>query len=545
MKESELRLLDRITDAFVALDEHWRFVFVNPQAAELLGRERLTLLGRGIWDEFPALVGEPFHAACLQAMAQQVPTQIEGYSARLGRWIENRIYPAAEGMTILFTDISQRKAREASLRQYQDIFRLAEIGLVIGTGDGATLGMMNPAFARMHGYEAEELQGRPVGDVYAPEARGKLPSHIRRTEERGHNVYESLHLHRDGTTFPVSVDTTAVKDGEGHVLYRIVNVTDTSERLQAEGALRAAAFRLEALIGNIQAGVIVEDEAGQVVLANQKFCDLMGLAVPPTALTGVNVIPMARGTSLLFADPDGFIECALDLRRRGQAVSAEELRLKDGRVWERDYVPVLPGGDGTAHSGHLWMFRDVTARHRAEQKLAEYSALLERQNAELAALATTDGLTHLLNHRVFEQRLSEEFLRARRYSEPLCLIVLDVDRFKAYNDSFGHLSGNEVLRKLAEVLREHARETDLVARFGGEEFALILPHTEAGDAAALAERLRSALQGTVWSAQYPITASFGVCLLTPEMEGPDALVACADAAMYRAKAGGRNRVEWV
>ena len=221
-------------------------------------------------------------------------------------------------------------------------------------------------------------------------------------------------------------------------------------------------------------------------------------------------------------------------------------------------VSVIFGADSEA-VGAAVIVRDITERRRDERhivaqfdQIQEYARRLEVQqrereetNVRLEALATTDGLTQLLNHRVFEQRLAEEFRRARRYGEPLSLIVLDVDGFKAYNDSFGHLAGNGVLRQLAEVLREHARETDLVARFGGEEFALILPHTEVGEAVALAERLRSALEKTVWSAQHPITASFGVCALTPEMDGPDAQVACADAAMYHAKADGRDRVKWV
>jgi diguanylate cyclase (GGDEF)-like protein/PAS domain S-box-containing protein len=229
---------------------------------------------------------------------------------------------------------------------------------------------------------------------------------------------------------------------------------------------------------------------------------------------------------------------------------------KDGSLADVSVTVSAILGAGGEAVGAAVIARDITDRRRDERRIAaqfdqlqEYARRLEAQqreleetNARLEALATTDGLTQLLNHRVFEQRLSEEFLRARRYGEPLSVILLDVDHFKAYNDLFGHLAGNEVLRKLSKVLQEHARETDQVARFGGEEFALILPHTGVEEAAALAERLRSALEETVWSAQHPITASFGVCVLTPEMDGPDVLVACADAAMYRAKAGGRNRV---
>ncbi len=316
MKELETGLLERITDGFVALDRDWRFVFVNHQAAHLLGCDRYELLGKNIWDDFPVLLDEAFHPVCHQAMAQQVPSQLERHSARLARWIENRIYPAPDGLTIFFTDVTARKTAETRLRQYQDIFNRAEIGLVIGTGDGTTLQEMNPAFARMHGYDAEELRGRPVADVYAPEVRGQLPAFIRRTEERGHHVYESRHLRKDGSTFPVVVDTTAVKDDDGKALYRIVNVTDVTERRGAEKALLASALRLETLIANIQAGVMVEDSQGQLVLANERFCDMMGLGTAPAALTGANVARLAGGTSLLFADPEAFMARARFLRQQ-------------------------------------------------------------------------------------------------------------------------------------------------------------------------------------------------------------------------------------
>ena len=567
--DTAAQLLERVTDAFLALDAQWRVVYLNDRAAQTLGRRRADLLGKDLWAELPEGVGGPFHRAYTRAMSTQLPEHFEEYAATRGRWFSNHVYPSPEGLTVFFTDITERKAREASLRQYQDIFRLAEVGLVIGTGDGTILGVMNPAFARMHGYEVEELQGRPVRDVYAPEVRGQLPSLVRRTEEMGHTVYESLHVHKDGTTFPVSVDTTAVKDEAGRVLYRIVNVTDITQRKQAEAALQAAALRLEALIGNIQAGVIVEDDQARLVLTNQAFCEMMGLGVQAQAIVGANVVPMARHTARQFADPDGFVERALELRRQQRPVQAEELRLVDGRVWERDYVPVFPHqsvSPGGGYGGHLWLFRDVTERRRIEQQVRDDAVLLEFQNGELAranaelartnlkleranarleALARTDGLTGLLNQRVFAERLAEEFRRARRYGEPLSLIVLDVDRFKVYNDAFGHLAGNAALQEVARVLQQHARETDLAARFGGEEFALILPHTERGEAVALAERLRAAVEGADWGAGRAVTASFGVCELTPEVGTPEALIGCADAAMYRAKAGGRNRVERV
>ena len=562
MKDLDSSLLDRITDGFVALNQDWQFVFVNSQAAAILGRDRHELLRMNIWDEFPILVGEPSYAACHQAMTQQAPAQLERYSAELDKWIENRIYPAPDGLTIFFTNITERKTAEVRLRQYQDIFNLAEIGLVIGTGDGTTLETMNPAFARMHGYEVTELMGRAVLDLYAPEEQHRVPNLIRRTDEIGHHVYESLHLHRDGTTFPVSVDTTAVRDAAGHILYRIVNVTDISERNQAEKALTAAALRLETLLANIQAGVIVEDSQGQIVLVNRAFCEMMGFETSPAALIGANVPRLARQTSLTFPDPEAFMARARLLRQRQEAVESEELRLTDGRVWERDYVPVFPGGEGDGYGGHLWLFRDVTERRRIEQQvqddalvLASQRAELEKTNASLTAanaqlgeanarleaLATTDDLTGLLNHRVFAERIREEWLRARRYKEPLSLVLLDVDHFKAYNDSFGHLAGNEVLRSLADILHENARETDLVARFGGEEFVVVLPHTVAAEAMNIAERIRAGVETHAWNLRL-LTVSLGVCELAQAMDDAAALIHCADLAMYKSKTDGRNRV---
>jgi diguanylate cyclase (GGDEF)-like protein len=170
--------------------------------------------------------------------------------------------------------------------------------------------------------------------------------------------------------------------------------------------------------------------------------------------------------------------------------------------------------------------------------------LRERQ-ADLERLSSTDGLTGLVNRRVFFQRMAEEMARARRYALPLCLVMIDLDHFKAINDGYGHLIGDRVLRDLGGRMREAVRVGDVAARYGGEEFAVLLPHTALADACVVAARLlavpRAVLVGDGPGAR-GATASLGVAELRAD-EDSDALIARADAALFAAKRGGRDRVE--
>ncbi len=164
---------------------------------------------------------------------------------------------------------------------------------------------------------------------------------------------------------------------------------------------------------------------------------------------------------------------------------------------------------------------------------------------DLENLATTDGLTRLYNRRTFLQRAESEFERSRRYQRPLSVLMLDVDHFKNVNDSYGHETGDRVLRVLADACRKSLRQQDVIGRYGGEEFVAFLPETSSEIAQEVAERLRlsvAALGVASANGVVKVTVSIGVATAERGTAAVAQLINAADQAMYEAKQQGRNRV---
>lgn len=291
-------------------------------------------------------------------------------------------------------------------------------------------------------------------------------------------------------------------------------------------------------------------DASEGVCALQLGADDRVLAVSRAFLRRSGRTDVELELSDLFEDPGGApLVIASTLPRR--APLPRRLRARgDDSLWRVMAFDLADGRrmllgwvEGSTASGH--------AREEAllDIELANAQSELHRANVELRSansrinqLSRLDSLTGLANRREFDYRLADEVARCQRRPRPLSLIFCDIDHFKAVNDTHGHAAGDAVLAGLADVLRAGVRETDLAARIGGEEFAVVVAEGPLDAARALAERLRSALAAQIMDPiGAAVTASFGVA---ERRSGESAveLLARADAALYAAKRSGRNRV---
>jgi diguanylate cyclase (GGDEF)-like protein/PAS domain S-box-containing protein len=288
-------------------------------------------------------------------------------------------------------------------------------------------------------------------------------------------------------------------------------------RKSMEDRIRKAESQLRVIFSVAPEAILVLDRSGRVTLANPAAESLFGRRV--AALCGLDIAELLNGAAEHLAE---FDNSAADLHLEGKGLCG-------GKEFSAAYS-IAPMDTDKGRS-FLVVIRDVTETKRAE--------------SELRRQALTDPLTGLVNRRRFEEACNAEWLRFKRYGANSALLMLDIDHFKAINDRFGHPAGDQVLIALAEVCRHTLRSTDVPSRFGGEEFALLLPLTALSGAHEIAVRLCEKLAATrVDSAAGPIdfTVSIGVAAFSTADDDMDALISRADAALYRAKNEGRNRV---
>ncbi|MGD0722147.1 MAG: PAS domain S-box protein [Roseiarcus sp.] len=442
----------------------------------------------------------------------------------------------------VITDVTARKAAERLLAESEARYR----GLVedqselvsLATPEGE-LRFVNLAYAQFYGLRPEAMIGRNLFEFIPEAARGEVEAHLRAVCASRLSVNGENQVRRpNGEARWVAWTNRAVTDAAGTTTAIHSVGRDIERRVAAEQRLKESETRYR-LLADHSSDMVFQLDRDLVRRYVSPACREI-LGYEPEDLIGVGPVSMVH--------PEDAATVALRLKRLldgdAERLSAvNRIRHRDGRwIWVEAQWRALREPGSQLPVGIIGSLRDISARKAVEDQLAEATKRLE-------TLAGQDGLTGLANRRVFDEAFAREYARARREQGRIALIMVDVDRFKQFNDIYGHPEGDECLRRIGKAIKDTIqRPGDLVARYGGEEFAVILPMTDERGAAVVAERIRRAVQDLAirhaGAAQGVVTISQGVDAAGPRTFdlGRDSLLDNADRALYRAKDVGRNVV---
>ncbi|WP_237607721.1 sensor domain-containing diguanylate cyclase/phosphohydrolase [Roseimaritima sediminicola] len=306
--------------------------------------------------------------------------------------------------------------------------------------------------------------------------------------------------------------------------------------------------RVRQALDTLAEGLLVLNEKEQILLANKAFCENTMLANDELQDRRVGELPWVDKER---RDPSEYPWARALAQSKPQSEELLRFRLADGnlRIFSANSAPIV-AGDGS-NRGTLATFRDVTQIEEQRAEMVQMLSVLQssrdeikQKNKELELLATQDSLTGCLNRRAFFERLAHHWAVAHKQRLPLSCIMIDNDFFKNVNDTYGHHAGDELLRAVSALLREMHQDTDLVCRYGGEEFCVVLPGRDIRQAERQAEQIRLRIEAIRLSEYQELrtTASLGVTDLSHEPSDPQDLINQADRCLYVAKRQGRNRV---
>ena len=291
---------------------------------------------------------------------------------------------------------------------------------------------------------------------------------------------------------------------------------------------------------------LIQSERASLLLRNEKTETLLAKAAVGARIDLLTEPIVGQRVAKLVMD-DGKPVIVEDITRIGVKAAPPTWRYKTSSflsypilIGERR-IGVMNFTDKT--TGEAFDERDLELLEAIAPQIAVAidRTVLKDKAGEFEQLSVTDSLTGLLNRRYLEKRLVEEIQRSKRHRFPMSLMMLDVDEFKSYNDTFGHPAGDTALKVVAGILQDILRGADVAARYGGEEFAILLPQTTSTEAAVIAERLRQRIEHTEFPKR-KVTVSIGIASCSNEVDTPEDIIAAADHALYEAKNHGRNNV---
>ncbi len=444
----------------------------------------------------------------------------------------------------VFRDVTEHKQTEEKLRQSEEKYRLLaeHMGDPVWVTDlNLKASYISPSTEKLLGYTVDEIKKMPLDKLLTPFSLKSAMNYKTIEMPKAQAVSDYIanrtlileFICKDSRKVWLECKFTLMRDRDGRLSSILGEGRDITERKLVEDKLHAEQQRFRSLVEYSSDIIVVVNREGVITYINPAVEKVLGYKVEERI--------GRRGLELIHPDDVQFIaESFITLmKHKDRHTISGEMRLRD-----RQGVYYSFEGVGSnliiddVVEGVIVNYRDITERKRAEE-------ILRQSEQRYQELSIIDDLTQLYNSRHFYEQLKKEIDRANRYEQPLTLLLLDLDKFKEFNDTYGHVEGDIVLSRLGHVIKECLRETDSAYRYGGEEFTVILPMTTHQEGIVTAERIQVELRKEAFtpvvSRKIYMTVSIGVAQYQKQEE-MRAFVHRVDQYMYQAKNSGRNRI---
>ncbi len=424
----------------------------------------------------------------------------------------------------LYHELQESRAlAESRLRELQTIYETAPVGLCFLDRNKRYVSI-NRRLAEINNISIQETLGRTVREVVADEAAARtIELFCDRTLETGRPVENAEILRKAETGLTVLSHFYPVRDQTGEVIGLNIVVQDITDRKRMEQALRTSERRLNAILNSIPDIAWMKDKEGRLILVNEAYGRSSGK--DPESLIGktdYDIWPPDQTEKYLADDREV-------MQRRIRKRIEEQLIEKDGAVKWLETIKTPVQNEAGDVVGTVGIARDITRRKRMEE--------------EIRHMAQHDALTGLPNRRLFLDILHVELAQARRHRDKRAVLFLDLDRFKEVNDTLGHEAGDRLLQHVSARLKETVRESDTVARIGGDEFNMVLADIgRSEDVSEIALKIVDSVREPIRLNGHDLhmTTSIGISIYPDDSEEIETLLRYADIAMYHAKESGRN-----
>ena len=527
-------LLESSPDAIISTDREGNITFFSPGAEALLGYRQEDIIGRNVVE----LYESEERAKGVMRKMREGGGSVAGLEtilrAKDGSLIQVMISASLlydedgqEAGTVGFNkDLRERKQSEG---RYRTLVESSPGCIMLLDLEGNIIECNSAAVINFGRGRKEDLIGQNLILLFSEENRPNLEEALG-TVRQGREARQRFETGTtEGTSRWWGITINPITDEAGRLINILFAGRDITRRVQDKEAVRNSEARLAGILDIADDAIISVDEAHRITLFNQGAEKIFGYRAKEVLGKALNILLPERFSE---ADPSRMYDGApspfrsLGMGDRGAIIG----RRKDNTEFPAETsVSMLELGGEKVFTAIL---RDVSERQEMERKME--------------ALATTDALTKLYNRAYFTSKLEEEFQRAERYNAHLSLMLIDIDHFKSVNDTYGHQAGDAYLEAVAGLVASSVRQVDTVARYGGEELAVILPSTNLSEAMVLADRLRErveALDVSYGGHAIRRTISIGVASLTEGSANSTVeFLTAADRALYMAKRGGRNLV---